>query len=170
MVWGAASSTPRGGVKTPPYDAKDKRAAMARLRAGHARPTELPLIFQSSFFNRYPILYTVSILSVQPSFFAQTGNVGVNGAQTFGVGDAAPDALIHHVAVERRAAVAHQKLQQIVFQAAQLHRLTVLAGGVVDRVQHHVVGAQLPPAAPGAAQNRLHPGNKAPPPRTAWFM
>ena len=35
---GAASSTPRGGVKTPPYDAKDKGAAMARLRAGHARP------------------------------------------------------------------------------------------------------------------------------------
>gem|GEM_PF-5155004 len=31
-------------------------------------PTELPLLFQSSFFNRYPILYTVSILSIQPSF------------------------------------------------------------------------------------------------------
>ena len=27
-----------GEVKTPPYDAKDKRAAMARPRAGHARP------------------------------------------------------------------------------------------------------------------------------------
>ena len=27
-----------GGVKTPPYDAKDKGAAMARPRAGHARP------------------------------------------------------------------------------------------------------------------------------------
>ena len=27
-----------GGVKTPPYDAKDKRVVMARLRAGHARP------------------------------------------------------------------------------------------------------------------------------------
>ena len=27
-----------GGVKTPPYDAKDKGAVMARLRAGHARP------------------------------------------------------------------------------------------------------------------------------------
>ena len=27
-----------GGVKTPPYDAKDKGAAMARLGAGHARP------------------------------------------------------------------------------------------------------------------------------------
>ena len=27
-----------GGVKTPPYDAKDKRAAMARPRAGYARP------------------------------------------------------------------------------------------------------------------------------------
>ena len=27
-----------GAVKTAPYDAKDKRAAMARLRAGHARP------------------------------------------------------------------------------------------------------------------------------------
>ena len=37
---GAASSTPRGGVKTPPYDAKDKGAAMARLRAGHARPLQ----------------------------------------------------------------------------------------------------------------------------------
>ena len=29
-----------GGVKTPPYDAKDKRAAMARPRAGHARPLQ----------------------------------------------------------------------------------------------------------------------------------
>ena len=27
-----------GGVKTPPYGAKDKRVVMARLRAGHARP------------------------------------------------------------------------------------------------------------------------------------
>ena len=27
-----------GGVKTPPYDAKDKGVVMARLRAGHARP------------------------------------------------------------------------------------------------------------------------------------
>ena len=27
-----------GAVKTAPYNAKDKRAAMARLRAGHARP------------------------------------------------------------------------------------------------------------------------------------
>ena len=27
-----------GGVKTPPYDAKDKGVAMARRRAGHARP------------------------------------------------------------------------------------------------------------------------------------
>ena len=27
-----------GGVKTPPYDAKDKGDTMARLRAGHARP------------------------------------------------------------------------------------------------------------------------------------
>ena len=27
-----------GGVKTPPYDAKDKRVLPARLRAGHARP------------------------------------------------------------------------------------------------------------------------------------
>ena len=29
-----------GGVKTPPYDVKDKRAVMARLRAGHARPLQ----------------------------------------------------------------------------------------------------------------------------------
>ena len=27
-----------GGVKTPPYDAKDTWAVMERLRAGHARP------------------------------------------------------------------------------------------------------------------------------------
>ena len=27
-----------GGVKTPPYDVKDKWVVMARLRAGHARP------------------------------------------------------------------------------------------------------------------------------------
>ena len=38
VVGGAASSTPRGGVKTPPYDAKDTWAVMARWRAGHARP------------------------------------------------------------------------------------------------------------------------------------
>jgi|GEM_PF-2228374 len=37
---GAASSTLRGGVKTPPYEAKDKWAVMARLRAGHARPLQ----------------------------------------------------------------------------------------------------------------------------------
>ena len=28
------------GVKTPPYEAKDKWAVMARLRAGHARPLQ----------------------------------------------------------------------------------------------------------------------------------
>ena len=36
-VGGGVPDAP-GGVKTPPYDAKDKGAAMARLRAGHARP------------------------------------------------------------------------------------------------------------------------------------
>ena len=30
----------RGGVKTPPYGAKDKRAVSARWRAGHARPLQ----------------------------------------------------------------------------------------------------------------------------------
>ena len=29
-----------GGVKTPPYGAKEKRVVMARLRAGHARPLQ----------------------------------------------------------------------------------------------------------------------------------
>ena len=29
-----------GGVKPPPYDAKDKRVVMARLQAGHARPLQ----------------------------------------------------------------------------------------------------------------------------------
>ena len=29
-----------GGVKPPPYDAKDKGDTMARLRAGHARPLQ----------------------------------------------------------------------------------------------------------------------------------
>ncbi len=33
-----AAAEGSGGVKTPPYDAKDKRAVMARLRAGHTRP------------------------------------------------------------------------------------------------------------------------------------
>ena len=36
-VGGGVPDAP-GGVKTPPYDAIDKGAAMARLRAGHARP------------------------------------------------------------------------------------------------------------------------------------
>ena len=33
-----AAAVGRGGVKTPPYDAKDKRAVPARWRAGRARP------------------------------------------------------------------------------------------------------------------------------------
>ena len=36
-VGGGGPDAP-GGVKTPPYDAKDKGDTMARLRAGHARP------------------------------------------------------------------------------------------------------------------------------------
>ena len=36
-VGGGVPDAP-GGVKTPPYDAKDKGDAMASLRAGHARP------------------------------------------------------------------------------------------------------------------------------------
>ena len=36
-VGGGVPDAP-GGVKTPPYDAKDKGDTMARLRAGHARP------------------------------------------------------------------------------------------------------------------------------------
>ena len=30
-----------GGVKTPPYDAKDKGDATASLRAGHSRPLQV---------------------------------------------------------------------------------------------------------------------------------
>ena len=36
-VGGGVPDAP-GGVKTPPYDAKDKGDTMARLWAGHARP------------------------------------------------------------------------------------------------------------------------------------
>ena len=36
-VGGGVPDAP-GGVKTPPYDAKDKGDTIARLRAGHARP------------------------------------------------------------------------------------------------------------------------------------
>ena len=36
-VGGGVPDAP-GGVKTPPYDTKDKGDAMASLRAGHARP------------------------------------------------------------------------------------------------------------------------------------
>ena len=36
-VGGGVTDAP-GGVKTPPYDAKDKGDTMAGLRAGHARP------------------------------------------------------------------------------------------------------------------------------------
>ena len=39
-VGGGVPDAP-GGVKTPPYDAKDKGDAMARLRAGHARPLRI---------------------------------------------------------------------------------------------------------------------------------
>ena len=35
-----AAAVGRGGVKAPPYDAKDKRAVPARWRAGHARPQQ----------------------------------------------------------------------------------------------------------------------------------
>ena len=38
-VGGGVPDAP-GGVKTPPYDAKDKGVVMARLRAGHARPLQ----------------------------------------------------------------------------------------------------------------------------------
>ena len=38
-VGGGVPDAP-GGVKTPPYDAKDKGDTMARLRAGHARPLQ----------------------------------------------------------------------------------------------------------------------------------
>ena len=37
-LWRFAAAGGRGGVKTPPYGAKDTWAVMARLRAGHARP------------------------------------------------------------------------------------------------------------------------------------
>ena len=39
-VGGGVPDAP-GGVKTPPYDAKDKGDTMARLRAGHARPLRI---------------------------------------------------------------------------------------------------------------------------------
>ena len=39
VVGGGVPDAP-GGVKTPPYDAKDTGAAMARPRAGHARPLQ----------------------------------------------------------------------------------------------------------------------------------
>ena len=38
-VGGGVPDAP-GGVKTPPYDAKDTGVVMARLRAGHARPLQ----------------------------------------------------------------------------------------------------------------------------------
>ena len=38
VVGGGGVPDAPGGVKTPPYDAKDKGDTMARLRAGHARP------------------------------------------------------------------------------------------------------------------------------------
>ena len=38
-VGGGVPDAP-GGVKTPPYDTKDKGDAMASLRAGHARPLQ----------------------------------------------------------------------------------------------------------------------------------
>ena len=37
-LWRFAAAGSCGGVKTPPYGAKDTWAVMARLRAGHARP------------------------------------------------------------------------------------------------------------------------------------
>ena len=37
-LWRFAAAGGCGGVKTPPYGAKDTWAVMARLRAGHARP------------------------------------------------------------------------------------------------------------------------------------
>ena len=42
-----AAAVGRGGVKTPPYDAKDKRAVPARWRAGHARPLRTAVPGQS---------------------------------------------------------------------------------------------------------------------------
>ena len=42
-----AAAVGRGGVKTPPYNAKDKRAVPARWRAGHARPLQTSVPGQS---------------------------------------------------------------------------------------------------------------------------
>ena len=42
-----AAAVGRGEVKTPPYDAKDKRAVPARWRAGHARPLQTSVPGQS---------------------------------------------------------------------------------------------------------------------------
>ena len=39
-LWRFAAAGSCGGVKTPPYGAKDTWAVMARLRAGHARPLQ----------------------------------------------------------------------------------------------------------------------------------
>ena len=97
-----------------------------------------------SIFLLQPIPDLVHCLDlVRPAeLFAQTGNVGVNGAQAFGVGDAAPDALIHHVAVKapRRGCASKAPIDRIPDGAAP-RGSPVPAGGVVDRVQHHVVGA-----------------------------
>ena len=86
--------------------------------------------------------------------FAQAGDVGVYGAQALGVGQLAPDALKNHITIERRAPVAHQQFQQVKLPPPQVQWLAVLPGHPVHRIQHDIIGPQLPPAAAGAAQHR----------------
>ena len=86
--------------------------------------------------------------------------MGVYGAQALGVGQLAPDALKNHITIERRAPVAHQQFQQVKLPPPQVQRLAVLPGHPVHRIQHDIIGPQLPPAAAGAAQHRFHPGDE----------
>jgi len=75
-VGGGVHDAPRA-VKTAPYDAKDKRAAMARLRAGHARPLQ-------GIHDSHALASACATFSTSSSFRAEYPATTVSARQSSG--------------------------------------------------------------------------------------
>ena len=74
---GADFLSARGAVKTAPYDAKDKRAATARLRAGHARPLQ-------GIHDSHALASACATFSTSSSFRAEYPATTVSARQSSG--------------------------------------------------------------------------------------
>ena len=80
----------------------------------------------------------LELLGRPAQLFAQPGNVGIYGAQTFAVRLPAPYPRKDHIAVERRAPVAHQQLQQVKLPPPQIQRLQrsgMMLSGIVQPIK-----------------------------------